>query len=181
MTREPAPYTSEELASEWWRPVRCRRQRVSVSSLGLVRNDATGQMLTPHVNGQYLSVYVRTRSVSGVRSESPIHRLVADTLIRPLREGDVVNHLNGCKLDNRRANLEVTTCRGNARHASEAGLVPHGEWHPRAKLTWTSVRAIRERRGEGATALAREFGVSPAAISNILNDLSWVPRPGDPS
>lgn len=42
-----------------------------------------------------------------------IHRLVAESFIRPLKDGEEVNHINGDKFDNSIANLEIVSRENN--------------------------------------------------------------------
>ncbi len=57
----------------------------------------------------------------------------------------------------------------------EAHVGPVGECHGMAKLTWGSVKTIRERLalGERQQTLADEYGVSQSQISAIRNNASW--------
>jgi hypothetical protein len=63
----------------------------------------------------------------------------------------------------------------------ERGRVRSGSAHPFAKLTEAAVVEIRVRRANGAMqkALAADYGVSEAYISEIVNGLTWV-RAGGP-
>ena len=58
---------------------------------------------------------------------------------------------------------------------------PRGEAHVRAKLTENNVREIHTRHanGEAARALAREYGVSRAAINAIIKRRNWKHIPSD--
>ena len=58
-------------------------------------------------------------------------------------------------------------------HDRGRGLI--GERSPQAKLTNADVKAIRERRANGALQkeLALTYGVSAAHISEIVNGLAW--------
>lgn len=55
-----------------------------------------------------------------------------------------------------------------------------GERHGRSKLTEQQVRQILARRAEGVCVLAKEYGITHSAISNILSGKAWksIPRPG---
>lgn len=70
------------------------------------------------------------------RSRHFVHRLVAAAFCAP--RGDVVNHLNGDKADNRAANLEWTTARGNNLHSYRvlgtrpSSLGKFGAKHPKS-------------------------------------------------
>ena len=63
----------------------------------------------------------------------------------------------------------------NARDAVERHrrTAPRGEGHGMARLTEAEVREIRRRGSESATALGREFGVTHAAIYNIVKRITW--------
>lgn len=54
-------------------------------------------------------------------------------------------------------------------------LIPRGEAKPRAKLSESKVRAIRARvaTGESQRSVARDVGVSSAAVSAIINHKLW--------
>jgi hypothetical protein len=60
---------------------------------------------------------------------------------------------------------------------AEKGRSSRGERRPLAKLTPADVRAIRERAAVGkrgiGVALAREYGVSTAAISLAVRGKNW--------
>lgn len=91
-----------------------------------------------------------------------VHRLVVDAFIRELAPEDVVNHLDGCKTNNRVENLEITDRAGNAEHAKMTGLYRSGERHGMAKLTDNDVAEIRARFKAGASGqyIANAFGIS---------------------
>jgi hypothetical protein len=89
-----------------------------------------------------------------------------------------VNHKDGDKKNNRPENLEYVTCRDNIRHCWDNGMhgVEHtqGERNRHAKLTADIVRAIRERsKHVSMTALGKEYGVTTANVSAIVNRKTW--------
>jgi hypothetical protein len=123
--------------------------------------------LTPKTCG-----YLKVSPVrNGENVHQYVHDLVADAFLGPKPNGADVNHIDGDKHNNVWTNLEYTTHAGNMAHASKAGLLSRGDTHHMAKITDAQVREIRTRRacGEGVTSMAREYGVSPATVSEIAN------------
>lgn len=62
--------------------------------------------------------------------------------------------------------------------------VPRGETHVWSKLTWEDVKTLRElvcREGVSSVNLAREYGVSVAAMSEMLRNETWYDPNYDPS
>lgn len=78
------------------------------------KKNGTIRKLKPWLNknGYYMVDIYDTK-----RHKLSVHRLICDTLIRPLIKGDIINHKNGNKLDNSLSNLEITTHSGNNKHA----------------------------------------------------------------
>lgn len=83
-------------------------ENYSVSTLGEVRNNKTGRILTPSpgVSG-YLRVNLRKNKTSYSRY---VHRLVAEAFLEG--EGEV-NHLDGNRANNAVENLEWTSHQEN--------------------------------------------------------------------
>jgi hypothetical protein len=145
--------------------------------------------LTYYLNNRgYLSVVVRHKT-------HMVHRLVARAFIPNPFNKPCVNHKDGNKINNHVENLEWCTIAENNRHARENGL--SGK-HPgfityksaetkkrslanlkdKSKLTPQQVRYVRQvhipRDPEfSATALAKQFGTSVAAMSKIVKGQTY--------
>jgi hypothetical protein len=63
----------------------------------------------------------------------------------------------------------------NMRDMAEKDRVSHGRRNPRAVLTPEAVRDMRQRHASGVTQrqLAREFGVTPSAVSRAVGGQNW--------
>lgn len=147
----------------------------SVSNRGLVRNDGTGRVLKNRMCGrngeQYATVLLGGRNYA-------VHRLVAQYFIGPRPEGKQVNHKDSDKMNPCLTNLEYVTPQENSQHGYDHGKhVPlAGEKNPAAKLTDLQVGAIRSLYipyKYGTVRLAKEFGVSQAAVWKIVKGLCW--------
>lgn len=167
--------------TEIWKPVQGYEGYYSVSSLGRVRREYTvtsaraGHVLAPSDRGNgYLFVQL---CKGGTRLNESVHRLVAAAFLGPCPPGHEVNHRSGIKTDNSPANLEYVTSSANQLHAFRSGLQScEGERNGQAKLTEAMVREIRSSytgaRGQ-KIALARRYGVSDAAVRDILARRTW--------
>jgi hypothetical protein len=104
-----------------------------------------------------------------------VHRLVAETFLPNEDLTLEVHHINGVKTDNRLENLKWVTKKENQLHCVSMSKKRHGDQHYSAKLTTENVINIRRELLSGTVAniLARTYGVSGNAISNIKHDRTW--------
>lgn len=162
-----------------------------VSSLGRVRRVRRGRGATlgrvlkaVEAGGQpgrrYLGLSLYE---DNVRSPVYVHHLVASAFLRQAEPGEEINHIDGCKANNRPGNLEWNTHSQNAIHARDVLGIdmrrpetrPRGERAHTAKLTAAQVIEVRQRaaRGDASEDLAAAFGVSYSTIRCVVRRLSW--------
>lgn len=166
--------------NEIWKDIPGYEERYQASTLGNIRSldrivyTERGQR---HYKGKLLrpGAFCKTGHVSVVLGRNtngkPVHSLVALTFIGERPEGYDVLHINDIPTDNRLENLRYGTRTEN--------IMDHfrnkGAWR---KLAESDVRDIKKRLAEGKTgaSLAREYGVSDAAISAIKTGktFGWV-------
>ena len=135
--------------------------------------------LKPYDNGYgYMLVDLRKY---GKRYMTLVHKLVADAFIPNPNNLPQINHKDGDKSNNCVSNLEWCTCSENQFHAFKHNLKPQGPNHPNAKFSFGDVDYIRSvyRKGEighGVYTIAKQFGVSPSTIRQIVTGKTYKVR-----
>ena len=161
------PFSVEDLDGELWRTVP-DYENYHVSNFGRVKSFYNGKVtiLKPALNKQgYLEICL---CKNATQKSFRVNRLVARAFIPNLDNKPQVNHIDGHKLNNYVGNLEWSTGAENSQHAFATGLAKSGEEHPDAKLTNEQVVYIRTNPdGLSGTRLAKNFNVTPTAISRI--------------
>lgn len=120
--------------------------------------------------------YLHVRAVvDGERHHAMAHRLVWQYFHGDIPDGLTLNHINGCKQDNRPSNLELATPSEQALHAHAAGLAASqvGERNGNARFTDAEVAQALELRARGLTQreVAEIVGMSPQHVSRIERGL----------
>ncbi len=127
--------------------------------------------LKPSIQKGYYGI---TISDGSYRKCKKIHQVVAEAFlgIRPFC--DVVNHKDGNKLNNSIENLEYCSDYENYKHAIKTGLRTK---YTNRKLTDAQISEIKLRlkNKEQGRKIAKDFGVSEHAISQIKTGKTWVP------
>ena len=136
------------------------------------------------------------RYVSLQKTSFMVHRLVAQAFVPNPANKQYVNHIDGDKLNNNVSNLEWCTIAENNAHARATGLHVQAFGHKinyqnaqtkakalanlkdKSKLTADDVRYVRQvfrpRSQEfSATALAKQFGTSVAAMCKIVKGQTY--------
>lgn len=147
-----------------------------VSNLGRVRRG--GRVKTLRINKQgYTCAMLWCNSVSHTRLLGP---LVAVAFIGPRPDGLVACHNDGDATHNAASNLRWDTRPANEHDKRGHGTARVLDKHLDAKLNQALVHALRLRhkphsRTDGASALAREYGVSPQVMLRAMDGTNWGP------
>lgn len=96
----------------------------------------------------------------------------APSMLRLGTANPEVRHLDGNSLNNTPANLDWGTASQNWGDRKCAGRGIHEEHH-NAKLSMGIAKEMRAS-GKTAWALAKQYGVSPKTVRNVLRGLTWV-------
>lgn len=104
-----------------------------------------------------------------------IHRLLLEAFVGPCPTGMECRHLDGDGTNNALSNLVWGTHFENMQDMIRHGITRPGELSPSAVLSEPKVRTIMLSlaSGEGASDLARQYGVSAATIDAINHGRTW--------
>lgn len=144
--------------------------RYDVSTLGRVRNRATGRVRKPvaAMNG-YMTLVFSTPDGHVARY---VHRMVLETWVGACPEDQEVSHLDGDRTHNHLTNLKYETTKENHHRKIEHGTDYNSDRNPAAKLAWPQILEIRAST-ESEEALAARFGVTRATIGRARRGESW--------
>jgi hypothetical protein len=107
---------------------------------------------------------------------SYVHRLILEAFVGPRPEGMEACHNDGDKTNNHWNNLRWDTHKNNLADRKLHGTDSAGSKHGQSKLTEPEVLQIRALYKAGGIAqkeLGKQFGVTPAVISRIINRKNW--------
>lgn len=160
--------------NERWRDINGYIGLYQVSDQGRVRslwrND--GRIMRPAKRGHGYMGLVLYGGKKTPRSFY-VHRLVLEAFAGPAPTSThQAGHRNGQPNDNRLANLRWVSPSENAADKKLHGTIPRGESASWSKLTADDVRHIRKSAKTSAE-LAREYGVSPGAVSMARTGKTW--------
>jgi len=158
-----------------WKFIRGYQGQYSISRDGEVWSEHSQRCLAPSEDKSgYLTVLL---SKDGETKRHFVHVLVMQAY-GPSKPGSMyeVAHLDGDNQNNYYRNLQWKTKRQNVDDRRRHGTENIGEQNPRARLSDSDIRRIRRLYEAGSRtqqALADEYGVSRAQISNIINRKRW--------
>lgn len=152
--------------TEIWKPVAGFEEFYHVSNLGRMKSfrGKKERIVRGGLDGSgYYQVWL------GNKFRILKHRLIAQTFHeQPGPEYRQVNHIDGCKTNNRADNLEWCTLSMNIQHAHDIGL------HKR--LTEEKVLEIRRIWEEGNlsyVSIGKMFNISQRTVSAIIQRKTW--------
>ena len=176
---------TEGPATEEWRPVVGFEGIYEVSSEGRVRRSPNAPRRNSTKPGRILNATI-SQSARYYRvtlhhrdkvARKCVHRLVAEAFLGPAPPFRQVNHIDGDRANNRAANLEYVTAKGNVAHAWRTGLCKpsRGTDHGCARLTEHDVFVIRDAydRSVPLEHIANTFGISTGSVSGIGRRVHW--------
>lgn len=166
---------------EVWLPIAGYEGLYEVSDLGRVRSldrkisamSCWGTIVTRKKRGKILAPRKRCRGYVAVQlgrgaKDSPIHHLVLEAFSRKRRQGEVANHINSIKTDNRIENLEWCTAKENMRHAIKNGIMRRNTGQRWSLFSKKEVLEIRAEYGKTLSRdLAARYGVNQMTISRV--------------
>lgn len=149
---------------EIWKPVPIKwlSRTFEISNLGNVRH-APLPVSTRNVFGYRQATFKYRGRELTVR----VHRLVAGAFIGDPSKGQVVNHKNSDRADNRVENLEWVTTRENADHASKSGYLLRGLDHHRGKI-YPPIAFEMHRCGHSYREIGDRFGATVQAAFQMI-------------
>lgn len=108
-----------------------------------------------------------TISHNGKNIHVLVHKIIAELFLGRRKKGFKIDHKDGNKLNNAFSNLEYVTNRENIERARDNGLLKN-------KLSKKDIIKIKEMSKKiSMKEIAEKFGVTPSAISKILNNKRW--------
>lgn len=164
-----------DMSEEIWKPVKGYEGYYEVSNAGRVRSNLQPKprILKPRKS---LKGYLRVGLYANKKQfNASVHRLVLIAFKGDPPEGKESSHLNAIKSDNRVENLEWETKSENCLRRN-AAYSYRGESSPNPTLTDRQVLEIRDShipRIVTQEYLARKYGVTQTAISQIIRRTSW--------
>lgn len=103
----------------------------------------------------------------GREDKELVHRVIYQTFVGDINEGNVIRHLNDVKSDNRICNLKQGTQKENMADAVRNGVL-------KTKLDKESIKSIRSLKGyKKRKEVAEMYKVSESTIKQIWNFKTW--------
>lgn len=162
------------MITEIWKDIKGYYGLYKISNIGRVKSFIGHiKILKPrsYPSGHlYVNLYCRS-----VRKTHKLHRLVLENFIGPPPVGKECRHLDGNPKNNNLKNLKWDTRSMNHKDRKKHGTNPVGELHNRSKLKEAQVIIILQllKQGRKQKNIARQFCVSPMAISDIKLNKKW--------
>lgn len=178
--------------TEIWSPVVGYESLYEVSSFGNIKS------LNRLTNNQYKAYFLKGKQLSPATDKGGykyvcltdlnkkskfkyVHRLMAESFLKPIPGKEFVNHIDGDKSNNYISNLEYVSKSENTIHAYSIGKmgvginVRAGSNNSHSVFTESDVMKIRNlhSKGENCFRLSKQFNVNNSTISRIIKRETW--------
>ena len=161
---------------EIWKDVKGYEGKYQVSNMGRVWSAYKQRYLRGKTNKNGYQELTLT-ALNGKHKSERTHRLVALAFLDKPEGCNVVNHINGCRTDNRVENLEWTTVQGNTKHGYDFGYVKEAQLKAteaaKKVITYTiTVYKDNEYIGTfyGKEVAAKALDISAKTIYNCIHE-----------
>ena len=169
------------ISNEEWKILE-ENSMYSISNLGRIKNNNTNILLHPDI---YNKGYYRTTiRINGHKTTLFIHRLVAKYFVKNVNRYNIVDHIDGNKLNNVYTNLRWCSIKDNTNNINtknniRKGMLNSNKGHKNAVLLLDNDKnIIKEFRS--AKAAAEYFNISSTYMYNYLNNKTLYNRRGNP-
>ena len=143
-----------------------KRTNYTVDTDGHVYDQFDNELHQTNFQG-YRVVYLM---LYGKSTQVRVHRIVCETFLQNPENKPFVNHIDGCKSNNKLSNLEWVTPKENSRHAVRTGLIVNAlrpeTVHDICKVMESGLYTTRQ--------VSDMFNVPIGTISAIKNKHEWV-------
>lgn len=143
---------------------------------GRVFSCKTGKEISQRPNADGYATFTAGTKLNRTRVRT--HRVVAELFVDNPNDYDEVDHLDGNRMNPNASNLEWVTHKENIKRAyargSHDGRIT-GEKNPKAQLTETLVRQMREEYSEGKHIkdIADRYGCAWNTVGNAVKGITW--------
>lgn len=172
---------ANDLPNEKWKILE-ENNIYSISNLGRIKNNITNILLHPDIHNKgYYRITIR---IKGHKTTLFIHRLVAKYFVNNFSNYNVVDHIDGNKLNNVYTNLRWCSIKENTNNINtkdniKIGILNSDKGNKRIVLLLDkNNNIVKEFRS--AKQAAEYFNISRTYMSNYLNNRTLYNRQGNP-
>ncbi len=163
---------------EIWKDIEGYEGLYQVSNFGRIKSLKRTSLMGRSLKEKILKQSKNTKGYYqvGLYSKKPktimVHILVAQTFIPKPNNKHEINHIDGCKTNNRVGNLEWCTHHENMKHASSKNLFKQRKLSIEQAEKIKS-EYIRYSKSCNINSLAKKYNVSPGVIRGILYNRTY--------
>ena len=158
------------LSNEEWKVLE-ENVNYSISNFGRIKNNNTNILLHPDINKEYYRITIK---INNHKTTLFIHRLVAKYFVKNIDGYNIVDHIDGNKLNNIYTNLRWCSIKDNANNENtksniRKGILNTNKGNKNAVLLLDNNKNI-VKEFRSAKEAAEYFNISRTYMSNYLNN-----------